>query len=70
MNLEKLYSVLRKKRGKAKILTSVVVIIGEDDQGQDIQAKIVFVRDRNRSKKIVFTRYIIKSLLGVQVCES
>ncbi|MHB1419945.1 MAG: IS4 family transposase [Bacillota bacterium] len=51
MNLQKLYSTLRKKRGKAKILTSAIVTIGTDEQGREVQAKIVFVRDRNRSKK-------------------
>jgi len=46
MNLQKLYSMLRKKRGKAKILTSAIVTIGTDEQGQEVQAKIIFVRDR------------------------
>src|SRR5699024_1299271 len=32
-------------------LASVVVSIGLDDKGNDIMARIVFVRDRNRSKK-------------------
>ncbi|MCL4439638.1 MAG: transposase, partial [Firmicutes bacterium] len=51
MNLQNLYSVLRKKRGKAKILSSAIVTIGTDEQGREVQAKIIFVRDRNRSKK-------------------
>lgn len=42
---------LRKKRGKAKILASVLVTIGTDDHGQEVRARIVFVRDRNRSKQ-------------------
>lgn len=51
LNLKTLYSRLRKKPGKAKILTSAIVIIGQDKQNRDVQAKIIFVRDRNRSKK-------------------
>lgn len=49
--LNQLYRKLRKKRGRAKILASVVVRIGIDEKGNDIMARIVFVRDRNRSKK-------------------
>lgn len=48
--LTQLYQVVRKKRGRAKILASVVVSLRLDDNGKDIQARIVFVRDRNRSK--------------------
>lgn len=53
--LNQLYRKLRKKRGRAKILASVVVSIGLDDKGNDIWARIVFVRDRNRSKKWLAT---------------
>lgn len=49
-NLNQLYAEVRKKRGKAKIL-AFVVVSRIDDQGQDIKARIVFVRDRNRSKQ-------------------
>ena len=49
--LNQLYKKVRKKRGRAKILASIVVSLGPDDKGKDIQARIVFVRDRNRSKK-------------------
>ena len=48
--LTQLYQVVRKKRGRAKILTSVVVSFGLDDNEKEIQYRIVFVRDRNRSK--------------------
>lgn len=48
--LNQLYKKVRKKRGRAKILASVVVSIGLDNNGKDIQARIVFVRDRHRSK--------------------
>lgn len=51
MNLKSLYSSVRKKRGKAKILSSVIVGIGSDESGSCIDAKIVFVRDRNRSRQ-------------------
>ncbi len=49
--LGQLYKILRKKRGRAKILSSVVVGLGKDQNGNDVQVKIIFVRDRNRSKK-------------------
>ncbi|MFC0562377.1 hypothetical protein ACFSUR_25460 [Halalkalibacter alkalisediminis] len=49
--LSQLYKVIRKKRGRAKILASVVVSLGSDEQNNDIQARIIFVRDRNRSKQ-------------------
>jgi hypothetical protein len=39
-----------KRRGRAKILASIMVEIGEDDRGVPVPAKIVFVRDR-RTKK-------------------
>lgn len=48
--LTQLYQVLRKKRGRAKNLASVVVSLELDDNEKEIQARIVFVRDRNRSK--------------------
>lgn len=46
VRLGKLYSLLRKKPGKAKILTSAVV---ETRKGQKV--KIVFVRNRNRKRQ-------------------
>lgn len=50
--LNQLYKMVRKKRGRAKILANIVVCLGHDDEnGNEIQARIVFVRDRNRSKK-------------------
>lgn len=51
MNLKTLYASIRKKRGKAKILSSVIVGIGNDENGNKINSKIVFVRDRNRSRQ-------------------
>lgn len=46
IRLGKLYSLLRKRPGKAKILTSAVV---ETKEGQ--QVKIVFVRNRNKKRQ-------------------
>lgn len=51
LNLKELYAKLRKKRGKAKILSSAIVGIGTDKEGNQVNAKIVFVRDRNRSRQ-------------------
>jgi len=48
LNLKSLYAVVKKKRGKAKILASIIVTIGCHSDGTPVQAKIVFVRDRNR----------------------
>ena len=50
LHLAAIYRKIRKRRGRAKILASVMVEIGEDDKGIPVSAKIVFVRDR-RSKK-------------------
>ncbi|KYP80335.1 IS4 family transposase [Ferroacidibacillus organovorans] len=51
VTLPQLYGLLTKRRGRAKILASVVVGIGNDENGKEVQAKIVFVRDRQRSKQ-------------------
>lgn len=51
LNLKSLYAAVKKKRGKAKILSSVVVGVGTDKDDNEVKAKIVFVRDRNRSRK-------------------
>ena len=48
--LAAIYRKIRKRRGRAKILASIVVEIGEDDKGVPVSAKIVFIRDR-RTKK-------------------
>nr|WP_245799220.1 transposase [Virgibacillus siamensis] len=49
--LNQLYKKVRKKRGRAKILASLVVGLGHDGNGEEVQGRIIFVRDRNRSKK-------------------
>lgn len=51
LNLNKLYANIRKKRGRAKILASVTVGIGQLEGGEQVSAKIVFVRDRRTKKK-------------------
>ena len=50
LHLAAIYRMIRKRRGRAKILASVMVGIGEDEKGIPLLAKIVFVRDR-RTKK-------------------
>ncbi len=50
LHLAAIYRKIRKRRGRAKILASVMVEIGKNDKGISVPAKIVFVRDR-RSKK-------------------
>ncbi|MBE1554515.1 transposase [Sporosarcina limicola] len=49
--LNQLYKMLRKKRGRAKVLASVIVGIGFNENAEEVQARIIFVRDRNRSKE-------------------
>uniref|UniRef100_UPI001B7F942A IS4 family transposase n=1 Tax=Alicyclobacillus contaminans TaxID=392016 RepID=UPI001B7F942A len=48
LTLSQLYRVVRKRRGRTKILASVTVQLGLDEHGQPVQAKIVFVRNRSR----------------------
>jgi len=50
LDLNSLYASIRKKRGRAKILASIIVGIGKDDDGNEVLAKVVFVRDRNNRK--------------------
>jgi len=50
LHLAAIYRKIRKRRGRAKILASVMVEIGKNDKGVPVLSKIVFVRDR-RSKK-------------------
>jgi hypothetical protein len=50
LHLAAIYRKIRKRRGRAKILASVMVELGENEAGLPIMAKIVFVRDR-RTKK-------------------
>jgi len=50
LHLAAIYRKIRKRRGRAKILASVMVEIGKNDKDIPVPAKIVFVRDR-RTKK-------------------
>jgi hypothetical protein len=50
LHLAAIYRKIRKRRGRAKVLASVMVGIGKNNKGIPVSAKIVFVRDR-RSKK-------------------
>ena len=51
LTLNKLYAAVRKKRGRARILASIVVGIGQLENGEQAMARIVFVRDRRARKK-------------------
>ncbi|WP_207708850.1 IS4 family transposase [Heliobacterium mobile] len=50
MSLDSIYASVKKKRGRAKILASVPVHI-RSPKGEVVDATIVFVRDRNRSRQ-------------------
>lgn len=50
LNLKELYQEVRKRPGRAKVLAEVLVSIGQDAHGNDVAAKIVFIRDRNSKK--------------------
>jgi len=54
LTLNKLYAAVRKKRGRAKILASIIVGIGQMPSGEPVLAKIVFVRDRRAQKWLAF----------------
>jgi hypothetical protein len=49
MSLKQIYSTVKKKRGRAKILASVVVEL-PDEHGKIVKAKIVFIRNRNNKR--------------------
>jgi hypothetical protein len=46
LHLAAIYRKIRKRRGRAKILASVMVEIGKNDKGIPVLSKIAFVRDR------------------------
>jgi hypothetical protein len=50
LHLAAIYRRIRKRRGRAKILASILVEIGKNDKGIPVPAKIVFVRDRRIKK--------------------
>jgi hypothetical protein len=47
VTLKELFKLLRKRPGRAKVLASCLVTIGDDNSGIPVPAKIVFVRDRS-----------------------
>ena len=47
VTLKVLYKLLRKRPGRAKVLASCLIALGNDDDGKPVPAKIVFVRDRS-----------------------
>ena len=51
LTLNQLYAAVKKKRGQAKILSSIIVGIGQMSSGEPVLARIVFVRDRRAKKK-------------------
>lgn len=51
LTLNKLYTTVKKKPGRAKILASVIVGIGQMPNGKPAQARIIFVRDKRAQKK-------------------
>lgn len=48
--MKALYREIRKRPGRAKVLAEVLVSIGQDAHGNNVAAKIVFIRDRNSKK--------------------
>ena len=51
LSLNDLYAAIKKKRGRAKILASIIVSIGKDQKNSDVLAKIVFVREKKHKKR-------------------
>lgn len=49
--LKGLYAHLRKKRGRVIVKAEAIVSLGQNDKGGDIQAKIIFVKNRNVNGK-------------------
>lgn len=50
LSLAAIYKMIRKRRGRAKILASIIVSIGKNDKDIPVMAKILFVRDRHSKK--------------------
>ena len=47
VTLKALFKLVHKRPGRANVLATCLVSIGNDDKGQPVPAKIVFIRDRN-----------------------
>lgn len=69
LHLAAIYKKIRKRAGRAKILASILVEIGENDKGVPVPAKIVFVRDR-RSKKWLALLSTDTSLTDEEIVET
>jgi hypothetical protein len=70
LNLNALYRAVRKKRGKAKMLASVIITLGTDEQGKEV---LILTEEKFQE---IFDKFLsslpkyIKGLLGVSVYES
>ena len=51
LNLKELYQAIKNKRDQSRIVASVIVGIGTDEDGKEIKAKIIFVRDNKDKSK-------------------
>lgn len=51
LTLSQIYKLTKRRRGKYKYISSVIVEIGRDDNDKEIEAKIVFVKKYGSSKK-------------------
>ena len=51
LNLKQLYNHVKKASGKKQVAASVIVGLGHDKNGQEIKAKIVFVRNNKDKSK-------------------
>ena len=47
VTLKALFKLVHKRPGRDNVLATCLVSIGDDDKGQPVPAKIVFIRDRN-----------------------
>ena len=47
VTLKALFKLVHKRPGRANVLATCLVSIGDDDKGQPVPAMIVFIRDRN-----------------------
>lgn len=52
LTLDDLYKSVHKRRGRARILASILVELGKNTKGEAAMAKIVFVRDRSKKKRL------------------
>ncbi|MFW6230371.1 MAG: transposase, partial [Halanaerobium sp.] len=51
LNLKQLYNTVKKNKAKHRVAASVIISLGEDNKGNEIKAKIVFIRDDNNKNK-------------------